>query len=244
MNPLTFARGATVAAAAVVAMLAGCSKEEKTTTTAAPAASAASAAAEAAAGPGAGGERAAQGRLRLRRPGRRRRLDLRARQRPQGAREAFRRQDRDQLRREGSRGGRCRARVPRHGEPGQQAHLRHDLRLHGADAEDRRRPARRQVRARHRLQDRAQHAHLRQPHLRGRVHGRRHRGRDDQDQHARRRRLGPDSRGDPQHQQLHARRAVGEPEDQDQGGLGQRVVQPAEGRPTPRRRSSTAAPTC
>jgi len=41
MNPLTFARGATVAAAAVVAMLGGCSKEEKTTTTttAAPAAS-------------------------------------------------------------------------------------------------------------------------------------------------------------------------------------------------------------
>ncbi len=42
MNPLTFARGATVAAAAVVAMLAGCSKEEKTTTTVAPAASTAS----------------------------------------------------------------------------------------------------------------------------------------------------------------------------------------------------------
>jgi basic membrane protein A and related proteins len=34
MNPLTLARGATVAAAAVVAMLAGCSKEEKTTTVA------------------------------------------------------------------------------------------------------------------------------------------------------------------------------------------------------------------
>jgi simple sugar transport system substrate-binding protein len=42
MNPLTFARGATVAAAAVVALLAGCSKEEKTTTTTAPAASTAS----------------------------------------------------------------------------------------------------------------------------------------------------------------------------------------------------------
>jgi len=43
MNPLTFARGAAVAAAAVVAMLAGCSKEEKTTTTTTPAASTASA---------------------------------------------------------------------------------------------------------------------------------------------------------------------------------------------------------
>jgi basic membrane protein A and related proteins len=51
MNPLTFARGATVAAAAVVAMLAGCSKEEKTTTTTAPAASAASAAVEVASAP-------------------------------------------------------------------------------------------------------------------------------------------------------------------------------------------------
>jgi len=51
MNPLNFARGATVAAAAVVAMLAGCSKEEKTTTTVAPAASAASAAVEAAPAP-------------------------------------------------------------------------------------------------------------------------------------------------------------------------------------------------
>ncbi len=61
----------------------------------------------------------------------------------------------DQLRREGARGGRRRARVPRHGEPGQQADLRHHLRLHGADAEGRRRPAGREVRARHRLQDRA-----------------------------------------------------------------------------------------
>ena len=54
-------------------------------------------------------------------------------------------------------------------------------------------------------------------------------GAHDQDQHARRRRLDPDPRGDPQHQQLHAGRAVGQPEGQDQGGLGQRVVQPAEG---------------
>ena len=69
-------------------------------------------------------------------------------------------------------------------------------------------------------------------------------GAHDQDRHPRRRRLDPDSRGDPQHQQLHARRAVGEPEDQDQGGLGQRMVQPAEGRRRPRSRSSTAAPTC
>jgi basic membrane protein A and related proteins len=43
MTPLTFARGASVAAAAVVAMLAGCSKEEKTTATPTPAASTASA---------------------------------------------------------------------------------------------------------------------------------------------------------------------------------------------------------
>ena len=68
----------------------------------------------------------------------------------------------------------------------------------------------REVRARHRLQDGREHAHLRQPHLRGRLHGRRDRRRDDQDQHARRGRLDPDPRGDPQHQHASrwARRAV------------------------------------
>ena len=74
-----------------------------------------------------------------------------------------------------------------------------------------------------------EHAHLRQPHLRGRVHGRRDRRRHDQDQHAGRGRLDPDPRGDPQHQQLHAGRAERQPEDQDQGRVGQRVVQPAQG---------------
>ena len=39
--------------------------------------------------------------------------------------------------------------------------LRHHLRLHGADAEGRGRFPERQVRARHRLQDAAEHAHLR-----------------------------------------------------------------------------------
>ena len=38
-------------------------------------------------------------------------------------------------------------------EPGQQADLRHHLRLHGADAQGRRRRQGREVRARHRLQD-------------------------------------------------------------------------------------------
>ena len=128
--------------------------------------------------------RAAEDRLRLRRPGGRRRLDLRARQRPQGDREGIRRQGRDQLRREGARVGRRRARDPRHGGPGQQADLRHHLRLHGADAEGGGRQQGREVRARHRLQDGREPAHLRQPHLRGRVHGRRDRRQDDQDQHA------------------------------------------------------------
>ena len=76
---------------------------------------------------------------------------------------------------------------------------------------------------------RRQHAHLRQPHLRGRLHGRRGRRRHDQDQHARRGRLDPDPRGDPQHQLVHPRRAEREPEGQDQGRVGQRVVQPAQG---------------
>jgi basic membrane protein A len=87
----------------------------------------------------------------------------------------------------------------------------------------------RQVRACHRLQDGREHAHLRQPHLRGRLHGRRDRRQDDQDQHAGRGRLDPHPRGHPQHQQLHAGRAERQPEGQDQGGVGQRVVQPAQG---------------
>ena len=49
--------------------------------------------------------------------------------------------------------GRRRARDARHGGPGQQADLRHHLRLHGADAQGRRRHQGREVRARHRLQD-------------------------------------------------------------------------------------------
>jgi basic membrane protein A len=69
----------------------------------------------------------------------------------------------------------------------------------------------REVRARHRLQAGRQHAHLRQPHLRRCLHGRRHRRRHDQERHARRRRLDPDPRGHPQHQQLHAGRAERNP---------------------------------
>ena len=141
-------------------------------------------------------------------------------------------------------GPRRRARVPRHGEPGQPADLRHHLRLHGADAEGGGRLAEREVRARHRLQDGAQHERLRQPHLRRCVHGRHRRRRHDQDQRARRRRLGADPRGHPQHRQLHDGRAVGQPEDQDQGRVGQRVVQTRRRKPTRRSRSSTAAPTC
>ena len=106
----------------------------------------------------------------------------------------LRRQDRHQLRREGARGRGRRARVPRHGRPGQQADLRHHLRLHGADAQGRRRREGREVRARHRLQAGRQHAHLRLAHLPGRVHGRRHRGRHEQDRHHRRGRLDPYSR--------------------------------------------------
>ena len=139
---------------------------------------------------------AAEDRLRLRRPGRRRRLDLRPRQRPQGAREGVRRQDRDHA---SSR------RCPRRPMPsacsatwssqgnklifGTTFGYMEPMLKVAADLPGR------QVRARHRLQDGRQHAHLRQPHLRRRVHGRRDRRRHDQDQHARRRRLGADPRG-------------------------------------------------
>jgi hypothetical protein len=107
----------------------------------------------AAVGGGTGQARAAEDRLCLCRPGGRRRLDLCARQRPQGGREGIRRQGRDLLRRERARVGRRRARDPRHGGPGQQADLRHHLRLHGAHAQGRRRQQGREVRACHRLQE-------------------------------------------------------------------------------------------
>ena len=61
-----------------------------------------------------------------------------------------------------------------------------------------------------------EHAHLRQPPTRARTWPASSPGHD-QDQHARRRRVDPDPRVIPQHQQLHARRAVGQPEGQDQG---------------------------
>ncbi len=165
---------------AAAAMLVGCGKKEEP----APVAAAPHARTDGGFGTGRGPQgRAVEDRLRLCRPGRRRRLDLCARQRPQGGREGIRRQGADQLRREGARGGRRRARLPRHDQPGQQADLRHHLRLHGADAEGRGRCAEgRQVRTCHRLQAGREHAHLRQPHLRRCLHGRRDCRRHDQDQ--------------------------------------------------------------
>ena len=64
-------------------------------------------------------------------------------------------------------------------------------------------------------------ADLRQPHLRRCVHGRCDCGQHDQEQHARCGRLDANPGSHPQHQQLHAGCPVGQPQDQDQGGLGQ-----------------------
>jgi simple sugar transport system substrate-binding protein len=195
MNPLTFARGATVAAAAVVAMLAGCSKEEKTTTTATPAASAASAAVEVASAPAPAPVPAASAPLKI----------AFAYVGPVGdggwtfahdnARKALEKQFGDKIATSSSRRfprRRRRARVSRHGGQGNKlifgttfGYMEPMLKT-ATDLPDvssstppatRPRPT----------------AHLRQPHLRGRSHGRRDRRRHDQDQHPRRRRLDPDS---------------------------------------------------
>ena len=110
-----------------------------------------------------------------------------------------RRQGRHQLRRERARGRRRRARAARHGRPGQQADLRHHVRLHGADAEGRRRRQGREVRARHRLQDAPTTcAPTTRAPTKARTWPAWSRA-DDQDQHAGRGRLDPDPRGHPQH---------------------------------------------
>ena len=120
--------------------------------------------------------------------------------------------------------------------PGQQADLRHHVRLHGADAEGRCRRQGREVRARHRLQA---GANMRTydsrtyegAYLAGIIAGGMTKNNT----------LGvvgsiPIPEVDPQHQLVHARRAERQPEDQDQGGVGQQVVRPAEGNARPPQR--------
>ena len=81
--------------------------------------------------------RAAQDRLRLREPDRRRRLDVPARHRPQGNGKGARRQGHDQVHRERAGRRRRRARDPRARAKRPQAHLHDVVRLHEPDDQGR-----------------------------------------------------------------------------------------------------------
>ena len=84
-----------------------------------------------------------------------------------GARKRARRQGQDHRRRSGARGRRRRARDARPRVARPQPDLRHQLRLPRAGAARRGRVSGREVRARRRLQDRAQRQHLQRALLRG-----------------------------------------------------------------------------
>ena len=99
------------------------------------------------------GRRQAQGLLHLCRPGWRFRLVPPARSGPPGAGERSRRQGRDHLSRECQRRSRRRPRYRAAGARRLRPDLHHLLRLHGCDGEGRQKLSRREVRARHRLQD-------------------------------------------------------------------------------------------
>ena len=90
-----------------------------------------------------------------------------------GGREGARRQGRDDLRRERARRARTPS-APSSAWPaaGCKHHLHHLVRLHGPDAQGRGEVPGREVRARHRLQDRAERHHLQRPLLRGPLHHR------------------------------------------------------------------------
>ena len=104
--------------------------------------------------------RAAEGRLCLRQPGRRRRLDIAAQRRPARDGQGAGRQGEDELRREGAGGRRCRARDPRPRAAGQHPDLHDLVRFHEPDDQGRRGIPEHEVRARHRVQDGRQRQHL------------------------------------------------------------------------------------
>ena len=147
----------------------------------------------------------------------------------QAIEKAFRRQGRDHLRGERA-GGRFRARHRAAGPHRPRPDLHDLLRLHGADPEGRQEVPEHQVRARHRLQARSEPLDLRGEVPRGPLHHRPDRRQDDQVEHHRLCGRLPDPGSGRRHQRLLPRRAIGEPERQDQGRVGQFLVRPGEGR--------------
>ena len=178
------------------------------------------------------GGHAAQGRLRLCQPGRRRRLDFAARRRAQGNGKGARRQGRHQVRGKRAGGRRRRARDPRARAKRLPADFHDVVRLHESDDQGRQAVSEDVFRARDRLQDRQERRHLQRALLRRSLSRRHRRGADDQVERRRLRRGVSDSRSRDGHQRIHPRHAQRQPECGDQGRLGQHLV-----RPGPRARS-------
>ena len=110
-----------------------------------------------------------------------------------------------------------------------QHHLHHLVRLHGPDDQGRQEVPERDVRARDRLQARAQRLDLRRQVLRGALRDGPDRRQDDQVQHDRLHRLVPDPRGRLRHRRVRARPADHQSQRQDQDRLGQHLVRSGQG---------------
>ncbi|MCY1540643.1 hypothetical protein D9M68_762950 [compost metagenome] len=171
-----------------------------------------------------GGVAPAEGGLHLPRASGRCGVDLRARRCSPGGR--------GPLRSAGCRDGgagrarrrRCRTRAARSGGAGPWIDLRHIVRLHGGGAPGGRRPSGREVRARHRLQERSERAHLRHALLRACVSGRFDRWRHDTQWPARRGGCAARAGGSERDQRLHPGCAGDGRRDARARRLGQRVV--------------------
>ncbi len=107
-----------------------------------------------------------QGRVRLREPGRGRRLDVAARHGPPANGGSTRRKGDDQVRRERPRRRRRRARDPRARAVRLQPDLHHVVRIHEPDAQGRRTIPADEIRSRDRIQDCGQCRHVQRPLLR------------------------------------------------------------------------------
>ena len=177
----------------------------------------------------AGAAAEAQDRLHLCRAGRRPRLELPARRRPQGHREGARRQGRDDLRRERAGGRFASAPSSTSPAPGTASSSRPPSASWSRPCKVARSYPNVKFEHATGIKRAAEPRHLRREIPRGPLHHRPDRGQDVEDRHHRLCRRLPDPGGRRRHQLLFPRRPVGEPERQDQGRLGELLVRPGQG---------------
>ena len=189
------------------------------------------------------GRNAAQSRLCIRQPGRRRRLDFAARRRAQGNGKGARWQGRHQVRGKCAGGRRRRARDPRARAERLSTDFHDVFRLHESDNQGCQAVSEDVFRARDRIQDGQERRHLQRALLRGPLPRRHRRGTDDQVEHRRLCRGISDSRSRDGHQRIHPRHAQRQPECGDQGRLGQHLVRPGP-RARSRRHADLTGPMC